>query len=135
MNVSYFSGVERVRFLADMGISRTVVHALRELGHEAIHLSETGQQRLPDDDVIHKACEEDRVILTHDQDFARILAVGEDTRPSAITFRLSNMRPENVLDHLLPVLPLFAAELEKGALVSVGDTTSRCRTLPIRRPE
>lgn len=121
-----------MRFLADMGISRTVVYALREFGHEAIHLSETQQQHLSDDSVITKARQEDRVILTHDLDFARLLSIGKDAKPSAITFRLSNMRPENVLEHLIPAIELFAVELEDGALVTVSDTSSRCRGLPIR---
>ena len=64
-SVSYLSKGFPVRFLADMGISRTVVNELRKLGHEAIHLSEERLQCLPDDDVIMKARNENRIILTH----------------------------------------------------------------------
>jgi predicted nuclease of predicted toxin-antitoxin system len=124
-----------VRFLADMGISRTIVHELRDLGHDAAHLSETRNQHLPDDSVIQKARQEDRVILTHDLDFTRLLSLGEESKPSAIIFRLSSMRPENVLGHLRPALQSFATELESGALVTVNDRASRCKTLPIRRQE
>ena len=122
-----------MRFLADMGISHTVVRILRELGHEAIHLSEEGQQRLSDALIITKARAEDRVILNHDLDFARLMAISEDSKPSAITFRLTDMRPRNVLAHLSPALSQFAFELENGALVTVGDSASRCRRLPINR--
>ncbi len=63
--MSYLSKGFPVRFLADMGISRTVVNELRKLGHEAIHLSEERLQCLPYDDVIMKARNENRIILTH----------------------------------------------------------------------
>lgn len=122
-----------MRFLADMGISQTVVRALRELGHEATHLAETGQQRLPDIEVIERARQENRIILTHDLDFSRLLSLGDDAKPSAITFRLSDMRPGNVMAHLLPALELFMTELENGALVTVSDQASRCKSLPIYR--
>ena len=124
-----------MRFLADVGISRTVVHELRKLGHEAIHLSEERLECLPDDDVIIKARNEDRIILTHDLDFTRIMAIGDISEPSAITFRLSNMRPTNVLAHLLPALNQFSVELQDGALVTLTDTAGRCRILPIRRTD
>jgi len=124
-----------VRFLADMGISRTVVRAMQDLGHDAIHLLDEGLQHLPDAHVVEKAKSEERVVLTHDLDFARLLVAADESKPSAITFRLSNMRPENVLAHLLEVLEQFPDELHGGAIVSVGDTTSRCRLLPIQPAE
>ena len=122
-----------MRFLADMGISRIVVQALRDLSHEATHLSETRQQRLPDDSIIEEARRENRIILTHDLDFSRLLSLGDDAKPSAITFRLSDMRSGNVIAHLLPALQLFETELEDGALVTVSDHASRCKKLPIYR--
>ena len=36
-----------MRFLADMGVSQQVVEWLRTKGHEAVHLSDEGLQRLP----------------------------------------------------------------------------------------
>jgi Domain of unknown function (DUF5615) len=37
-----------VKFLADMGISPKTVAFLHALGHDAVHLSEQGLERLPD---------------------------------------------------------------------------------------
>ena len=58
-----------MRFLADMGVSITTVHALREAGHDAVHLREEGLIRLPDPDIVAKAAQEHRVVLTFDLDF------------------------------------------------------------------
>lgn len=44
-----------MKFLADMGVSMTVVRNLREAGYEAIHLREEGLQRIPDPEIVEKA--------------------------------------------------------------------------------
>jgi predicted nuclease of predicted toxin-antitoxin system len=44
-----------MKFLADMGVSMTVIRTLRSDGYEAVHLSEMGLQRLPDADIMQKA--------------------------------------------------------------------------------
>jgi predicted nuclease of predicted toxin-antitoxin system len=55
-----------VRFLADMGISPKTIAFLRTLGHDAVHLSEQGLERLPDPEIVAKAHQESRVLLVHD---------------------------------------------------------------------
>ena len=64
-----------MRFLADMGVSITTVQALRAAAHDAMHLREEGLIRLPDPDIVAKAAQEQRVVLTFDLDFGDILAV------------------------------------------------------------
>lgn len=49
----------KMRFLADMGISQYTVSWLKEQGHDAVHLREEGLQRLPDNEVLRKAFNED----------------------------------------------------------------------------
>jgi hypothetical protein len=64
-----------MKFLADMGLARSTVAFLRAQGHDAVHLRDQGLQRLEDEEIIEKARAEGRVILTHDLDFGRIIAV------------------------------------------------------------
>lgn len=64
-----------MRFLADMGVSRLVVEWLRNMGHDAVHLRELGLQRMNDPDILAKARDERRVLLTMDLDFGYLLAV------------------------------------------------------------
>ena len=63
-----------MRFLADMGISQSTSKWLKGKGHDAIHLREQGLQSISDTEVIKKAVEEDRIILTCDLDFGDIMA-------------------------------------------------------------
>ena len=87
---------------------------------------------MEDDEIVEKAREEGRVILTHDLDFGRIVAVSRASVPSVITFRLDDMRPVQVNRYLTEVLAQFARQLEAGALVSVNERGIRARSLPIK---
>ena len=50
---------------------------------------------------------------------------------NVITFRLSDMRPQNVNRYLADVIPQFADQLESGALMSVDERAIRARSLPV----
>lgn len=120
-----------MKFLADMGISPSIVETLREQGHDTVHLYEQGLMRLPDSDILKKAQDEGSVLLTHDLDFGELLAFSKQRLPSVIIFRLSDMRPQNVWLHLKAILTQHSQVLEGGALLSVRDRKVRVRTLPI----
>jgi predicted nuclease of predicted toxin-antitoxin system len=51
-----------------MGVSITTVEALRAAAHDTVHLREEGLIRLPDPDIVAKAAQERRVVLTFDLD-------------------------------------------------------------------
>jgi len=120
-----------MRFLADMGISPKVVELLRDQGHDALHLHEESLGRLPDVDILEKARKEGRIVLTHDLDFAELLALGESSSASVIIFRLRDMRPTNVRRHLQAIIDHHADALARGAIISVTEGRLRVRGLPI----
>lgn len=119
-----------MRFLADMGISPGTVQHLCECEHDAIHLREEGLQRLPDKAVLEKARTENRVLLTADLDFGYLLAISGEIMPSVILFRLSDMRPQSLSEHLDRIIELHIEE-ERGQFIVVTDTGIRVRKLPI----
>jgi len=123
-----------MRFLLDMGISPVTAAFLRESGYEAVHLLDEDLGRLPDPDILIKAREEDAVLLTHDLDFADLVAASGARLPSVILFRLRSMRPQNVNDHLALVLDRYGDQLESGAVISVTESRVRVRALPLREP-
>ncbi len=86
---------------------------------------------MPDDGIVAKAKDERRVIVTHDLDFGRIVALSGDPVPSIITLRLSDMKPTKVNAVLDAVLRGTELQLAAGALVSVTDEAIRVRRLPI----
>ncbi len=122
-----------MKFLCDMGVSMRSVEWLREMGHEAVHLREQGLQRLPNGEILAKARREGRIVITFDLGFGELMAAGGSDCPSVIVLRLANARAENVIDKLRRVIVQSSNELEKGAIVSVGEARYRIRSLPIRR--
>lgn len=120
-----------MRFLLDMGLAQSTALLLRQLGHDAVHLSPSGLQRLTDSKIVEKSLAENRIILTHDLDFGRIVALSEHHLPSVITFRLADMRSSQVNAWLLKVLQSISEDLERGALVTVTEGSYRVRKLPL----
>lgn len=122
-----------MKFLLDMGLARRTAEYLRGHGYDAVHLREQGLQRLSDESIVAKALAEGRVILTHDLDFGRIVALSRGQLPSVVTFRLTDMRAGEVNRRLDDVLGRFATQLVEGALISVTDDAVRIRRLPVGR--
>ena len=120
-----------MKFLADMGVSMTVIRTLRQNGYDAVHLREEGLQRLADAEIVLKARLEERIVLTFDLDFGDILAASADVLPSVIIFRLQNTMPSFVASRLLEVLSECGQDLTTGAILTVQDNRYRLRRLPI----
>jgi hypothetical protein len=57
-----------------------------------------------------KAIDEDRIILTHDLDFGRMVALSGQGLPSVVIFRLADMQAAEVNRHLLDVLARFSEQ-------------------------
>ena len=120
-----------IRFLLDMGLAQSTGEHLRSRGHDVVHLRDQGLERLPDDQIVAKAQQERRVIITHDLDFGRIVALSGSTLPSIVTLRLTDMTPPRVTFALEAVLREATVTLERGALVTVTDQGIRIPQLPV----
>ena len=118
-----------------MGISPVTVAFLRGLGHDALHLHEQALDRLQDPEILGKARDEGRILLTHDLDFGDLIAASGARLPSVVVFRLRNMRPDRVNHYLREIITRHSDALEKGAIVSVTEAQVRIRNLPINTSE
>ena len=112
-----------MKFLADMGVARTTVLALRALGHDVEHLLDAGLER---------ARADHRAVVTFDLDFGDLLAAGGQSLPSVVMVRLTDQRPASATPKLVAAIRRFQAELEAGALVVVEDARCRLRRLPLK---
>lgn len=120
-----------MKFLADMGISPRTVEKLRREGYDAVHLVEEKLEKLEDREILVKATDEGRIVLTVDLDFGYLLAVSGAILLSVILFRLGNESREVIEEYLGDVLSQFSEELDAGAIISVKENGLRLRTLPI----
>ena len=114
-----------------MGISVRTAETLRRENHKASHLSELGLHRLDDTKILQRAREEGAILLTHDLDFADLMASSGARMPTVVIFRLADMRPANVDRHLEMILAAHGDLLESGAILSVDEGRVRARSLPI----
>ena len=119
-----------MRFLADMGVSQSVVSRLRTVGHDAVHLREEGLQKLPDPAIFEKGGKEDRVVITFDLGFGEIVASSSHT-VSVIVYRLRKARAKHQVDRLRAVLDTVIEDLERGAVVVIEEGRHRVRRIPI----
>lgn len=120
-----------MNFLADMGISNSVVNFLRQSGHEIVHVREVGMKRALDVEIVTKAKNENRIVLTCDLDFGDILAAAGDDKPSVIIFRLEDETPAHMNIRLSQVLKESSNALLEGAIVIVEESRHRVRILPV----
>lgn len=120
-----------MRLLCDMGIAVATATALRDLGHDAVHLVDLGLSRAADREILDLARAEKRVVVAHDLDFTDLVAVSGASTPSVVIFRLRVMRPERVLARLVAVIEALATDLDAGAIVTITEALTRVRRLPV----
>ncbi len=70
-----------MKFLVDMPLSPALAVWLAQQGHDAIHALEIGLDRAPDEVILRHAKEEQRVVVTADLDYPRLLALAQAEEP------------------------------------------------------
>jgi predicted nuclease of predicted toxin-antitoxin system len=121
-----------MRFLIDNCLSPIVASGLTQAGYDAIHVRDYGLESALDEDIFTRAAQEDRILISGDTDFATILALRREKRPSVILFRRQmQRRPEQQLSLLLLNLPALRGDLDTGAIVVFDQDRIRVRSLPV----
>jgi predicted nuclease of predicted toxin-antitoxin system len=88
-------------------------------------------QAASDSEVFDLAASEQRIVVSADSDFATLLAVRAESRPSLILFRRgADRRPDAQLTLLTENLGALAADLETGSVVVIEQARIRIRPLP-----
>jgi predicted nuclease of predicted toxin-antitoxin system len=124
-----------LRFLVDNALSPKLAEGLRQAGHDAVHLREIGRQSAPDSEVLARAVEEDRIVISSDMDFGDSIATRELMRPSVILFRRVERRTNSRLALLLKNLAAIRVDLERGSIVILESSRIRIRGLPIGKKD
>lgn len=104
--------------------------------HDAVHLVDYGMAEAPDETVLERARQEDRILISADMDFPRIVALGGWARPSLVIFRNSVRSLARQIQRLSEYLSAVRPALEEGAIATFDHSVVRIRALPIewRRP-
>jgi predicted nuclease of predicted toxin-antitoxin system len=114
-----------------MNLSPEWAPLLRENGFEAGHWSVIGAYNAPDRDIMQWARDNGWVVFTHDLDFGILLAHTRDGSPSVIQVRTQDVSPDHLGPIVLRALRAHREALESGALLTIDESKSRVRILPI----
>jgi predicted nuclease of predicted toxin-antitoxin system len=120
-----------MNFLIDNALSPAVAEALSIAGHNAVHVRERGLHAAPDEVLFDWAAVEDRVLVSVDTDFTRILSQRHSTKPSLILFRRDWHTPKRQISAILANLDRFETALLEGSIVTFDRDRIRIRTLPL----
>lgn len=114
-----------------MNLSPDWVPALTIAGYEAVHWSTVGDIRATDREIMTWARVNGYIVFTNDLDFGAILAATQAEAPSVLQVRTQDVLPGSLGTLVIDVLRQFEPELIAGALISIDESRSRVRILPI----
>jgi predicted nuclease of predicted toxin-antitoxin system len=120
-----------VKILIDMNLSPEWTLVFTKYGIESLHWSTVGDPRATDRVIMEWARVNDYAVFTHDLDFGALLAATQAGDPSVIQVRIQDVLPANIESLIVEVFHQFEPQIESGAFISVDETRSRVRILPI----
>ena len=105
---------------------------LQQAGYDAVHVRTYGMQSASDDDILTRASDEERIVVSAGTDFGTLLLQWQASKPSVILFRRgTERRPHLQLALLLSNLPAIEDDLDRGSIVIFDVARVRVRALPI----
>jgi predicted nuclease of predicted toxin-antitoxin system len=120
-----------MKLLLDQGLPRSASALLRERGIDAVHVAEIGLSAAEDTEILQRAQEDGRVVVTLDADFHALLALAEAISPSVIRIRIERLRAQALTILLLTVITECEEDLKEGAAVTIEPIRIRLRRLPL----
>ena len=121
-----------MKFLVDMPLSPSLAQWLVDQGHDAVHASAIGLARASDVEILARAEADERVVVTADLDYPRLLALSTADRPAIILFRGGDWSESQAVERLRATLAAIDETDLSASLVVVEHARIRRRTLPLR---
>jgi predicted nuclease of predicted toxin-antitoxin system len=123
-----------MKFLLDMPVSLMLLQVLEKFGHEGVHAYQIGKDRAADNELLEIAHAENRVVITADLDFPRLLALSSAIGPGLILFRGGNYSDAEMCQLLERVLTQVRTEDLESSVCVVDKKRIRLTQLPLTRP-
>jgi predicted nuclease of predicted toxin-antitoxin system len=87
-----------------------VARWLRQRGHDVFSVYEEARG-MDDDEIIQKACDEDRILVTNDKDFGEKVYRERHPHRGVVLLRLDDERAGNKIDAVRRLLKNYAKEI------------------------
>ena len=114
-----------------MPLSPALAVWLRDQGHDARHASELALSTAPDGEILERASEDRRVIVTADLDFPRLLALAQLDEPGLVLFRGGNYSELETLELLRHTMEIISNEELSRSIIVIEKSRIRKRRLPL----
>lgn len=122
-----------MKALLDMPVSPLLLDVLRAHGHEGVHAHYVGKDRASDSEILSMARRENRVVITADLDFPRLLALSLARAPGVILFRGGDYSNREMCGLLERVLRQVPPEVIEHSICVVDRERLRITPLPLGR--
>jgi predicted nuclease of predicted toxin-antitoxin system len=114
-----------------MALSPALAQWLRSQGYDAVHAAAMGLARPPDTEVIARAKQDWRIVVTADLDYPRILALGAADGPAVILFRGGDWKESEAIDRLSAAMAIIPEDQLANSIVVIEKSRIRRRALPL----
>jgi len=114
-----------------MPLSPLLANWLKVRGHDAVHVIHLAMGRSPDSDIMERARIDERVVITADLDYPRLLAITRASGPGLILFRGGNYSDQETFEGMDRVLETINPENLATSIVVIEKKKIRRRPLPL----
>ncbi len=121
-----------MRLLADQDLYALTLDVLRGAGHDVIRSAAVVGARASDGEVLRAAVDADRLLVTRDLDFGRLVLADPPTRTGVLLLRIRARTLDAVHAELLRVLGGHTLDDLRGSIVVVEPGRHRVRRLVAR---
>ncbi len=102
-----------------------VADALRKEGYDVIRASEVGQARADDFQVLQKAIDDNRILVTLDEHFGDWVVLPLSKHPGVIRIKVNPTTSNNITKLLLPFLRIHSSGQFKNYLVILSQKRAK----------
>ena len=102
-----------------------VAQSLHEQGYDVIRASETGQARSDDQQILQKAIDENRILITLDEHFGDWVILPLSRHAGVIRIKVHPATSEKVINLLLPFLRMHTQDQFKDHLVILSEKRAK----------
>ena len=115
-----------------MPLSPALAYWLNQKGHNAVHASDIGLYNADDSVIMDTAKDEQRIVVTADLDYPRLLALTEAERPGLILFRGGNYNDKEAIFYMEHVLKIIPEDELPSSIIVIEKERIRRRRLPLK---
>ena len=109
----------------DQMLRLEVAQALKDEGHDVLRASEVGQARADDYQILQKAIDENRILVTLDEHFGDWVILPLSKHSGVIRLKINPTTSKNAIKLLLPFLRLYSSDQFKNYLVILSPKRSK----------